>query len=199
MQLTTINNQETMSSLDLREIINNARLEFGEKEVENRHFLARVEDELEGELSGRKTFTPARGGTPMGYYDLTIEQCTLVGMRESKGVRRAVLAKLKQLEKPKSPSEILLMHAQRLVDMEREQEQLKMQVAALVEGENFMTVVGYCNLIGKRLDSKSTARMGKLATAVCKAENIEMGKAKHPLYGEINSYPFEVLQQVFGE
>ena len=88
----------TMSSLDLRDIINAARVEHQETEVANRHFLARIEDELEGELVGRKTFTPARGGTPMGYYDLTRDQCTLVGMRESKAVRRKVLERLTELE-----------------------------------------------------------------------------------------------------
>ena len=31
-------------------------------------------------------------------YELTIEQCILIGMRESKGVRRTVFEKLKQLE-----------------------------------------------------------------------------------------------------
>lgn len=59
------------------------------------------------------------------------------------------------------------MHAQRLVDMEREQAQMKAQVSALVDGENYLTVVGYCNLTGRRIDRVETARFGKLATAVC--------------------------------
>ena len=87
-----------MSSLELREIINAARVEHGESKVRNDQFLARIEDEIEGELGGCKTFAPAQGGTPMKYYDLTRDQCTLVGMRESKGVRRSVLEKLKAVE-----------------------------------------------------------------------------------------------------
>mgnify|MGYP002651944437 FL=1 len=39
-----------------------------------------------------------QNGTESVVYELTIEQCTLIGMRESKGVRRTVLEKLKQLE-----------------------------------------------------------------------------------------------------
>lgn len=88
----------TMSSLNLLDVINNVRIEFNEPEVENSHFLKRIEDELDGELGLRKVFLNPAGGRPKGYYDLTIEQCTLVGMRESKGVRRAVLGKIKELE-----------------------------------------------------------------------------------------------------
>lgn len=98
-----------------------------------------------------------------------------------------------------TPSELLLMHAQRLVDMEREQAQMKAQVTALVEGENFMTVVGYCNLTGRRIDQKETARMGKLATALCKANGWNTGTATHPTFGRVNSYPFEALVVVFGD
>lgn len=98
-----------------------------------------------------------------------------------------------------SPSELLLMHAQRLVDMEREQAQMKAQVSALVEGENYLTVVGYCNLTGRRIDRVETARLGKLATAVCAANGWETGSANHPVFGRINSYPHEALALVFGD
>lgn len=93
----------TMTSLELRDIINSAREDHGESKVENSHFLKRIEDELEDELGGTKTFRPAQGGTQMKYYDLTRDQCTLVGMRESKGVRRAVLQKLKEVEQANYP------------------------------------------------------------------------------------------------
>lgn len=73
----------TMTSLELRDLINVARKEFGEPIVENSHFLKRVEDELDGELSGCKTFATESGGTPMRYYDLTFEQCLL---RKERGV-----------------------------------------------------------------------------------------------------------------
>ena len=88
----------TMTSIELREIINAARVAHGETEVENRHFLLRIEDELEGEIGDRKTFTHPQNHKQIGYYDLTRDQCALVGMRESKGVRRSVLAKLKEVE-----------------------------------------------------------------------------------------------------
>lgn len=90
--------EATMTSLELRDIINASREEQGESRVENSHFLKRIEDELEGELGLRKVFVNPEGGRPAGYYELTRDQCTLVGMRESKAVRRSVLAKLKEVE-----------------------------------------------------------------------------------------------------
>lgn len=96
--LSVTTQQETMTSLELRDLINESRKEFGENPVENRHFLSRIEDELEGEIGDRKTFTHPQNHKQIGYYDLTRDQCLLVGMRESKGVRRSVLEKLKAVE-----------------------------------------------------------------------------------------------------
>jgi hypothetical protein len=66
--------EQTMTSLELRNIINAARVEYGETEVENRKLLMRIEDELVGELSVGQVFRPTKGGTPQRYYDLTKNQ-----------------------------------------------------------------------------------------------------------------------------
>ena len=74
----------TMSSIELRDMINDARLLAGEPKVRNDHFLSRVEDELGDELEGvQKYFTPYHGNQ-VATYDLTLDQCMLVGMCESK-------------------------------------------------------------------------------------------------------------------
>lgn len=62
MQLSKFSNVATMSSLALLDVINTARKEFNEPEVENSHFLKRVEDELEDELGLRKVFVNPTGG-----------------------------------------------------------------------------------------------------------------------------------------
>ncbi|MDY1128484.1 phage antirepressor KilAC domain-containing protein [Pseudomonas aeruginosa] len=90
-----------MSTLKLRDLINDARADAGEPRVRNDQFLARVEDELGDELEGvQKYYTPFHGNQ-VAAYDLTLDQCVLVGMRESKSVRRTVLAKLKSFEAPR--------------------------------------------------------------------------------------------------
>ena len=99
--LQSQNVARTMSSIELRDMINDARLLAGEPKVRNDHFLSRVEDELGDELEGvQKYYTPVHGNQ-VATYSLTLDQCMLVGMRESKAVRRSVLQKLKELEGPR--------------------------------------------------------------------------------------------------
>lgn len=102
-QLVKINSELSMTSIDfLNNFINPARSEAGEPVIENRHFLARVIDEID-DLGNVKLLRNPTGGRPAQYYDLNVEQMTLVGMRESKAVRRSVLEKLKKISQPELP------------------------------------------------------------------------------------------------
>lgn len=88
-----------MSSLEfLNDVINPERERNGERQHENGKFILKVEDELD-DLPA-PTFI-RRFGNRVKIYELNMEQMTLVGMRESKSVRRAVLEKLKKLSPPK--------------------------------------------------------------------------------------------------
>ena len=90
-----IANNATMSSLDfLAGVINPARVEFEESEHEPRKFLAKVEDELDLCPTGKK-FRLNSNQSRSYYYELTEEQMMLVGMRESKAVRRKVIEWIK--------------------------------------------------------------------------------------------------------
>lgn len=103
-QVVIFNNEFSMPSYEfLTTVINPARVEAGENPVDNRKFLARVRDELDDE---RKTFptvliTPTGGGRQMESITLTGDQLLLVGMRESKAVRRKVLDYIRRIEKDK--------------------------------------------------------------------------------------------------
>lgn len=83
---------QSITTLQFRELINKFREEAGENPVQNNHFITRVESELSGELPTVKLLQSSKGGEPAKYYELTKDQCLLVGMRESKIVRRKVLA-----------------------------------------------------------------------------------------------------------
>jgi len=118
-QISTSNKSlATMSSQDLLMVINSARTEHGESTVANRHFNARIESELEGELPPRKTFTHPSNGSAVTYYDLSQDQCLLVGMRESKAVRRNVLARLGTEKSPKEPAWVAGLSPQALIAIE---------------------------------------------------------------------------------
>lgn len=88
-------NQQSMSNIELLEVINQARKEFNEKPVRLNDFNNRIADELDGEHYETFVVRNPNGTTSQGF-NLSIEQCTLIGMRESKAVRKNVLTILKQ-------------------------------------------------------------------------------------------------------
>lgn len=92
------NSAKTMSSIVLLEIVNEFRFEFGEPLVRHNVFVSRCRDELDGEPY--KVFVESAKGHAPAFeaIDMTPDQCKLVAMRESKGVRRRVLAHLNRLE-----------------------------------------------------------------------------------------------------
>ncbi|MBJ2206143.1 phage antirepressor protein [Pseudomonas carnis] len=117
----------TMSSVDLRDLVNDARTRAGESKVRNDQFIIRVEDELSGELGVCSFIAHPQSGVMMASYDLTLDQCTLVGMRESKAVRRTVLQKIKDLEGPKQLSTI------EILQIAMESEKARLMLTAQVE------------------------------------------------------------------
>lgn len=95
--ITTALNNQTMSSTDLLKLINQARKDFGEKPVRLNDFNNRIADELSDDHY--ETFVVQNtNNTTSVIFNLTLDQCMLVSMRESKSVRRFVLAKIKELE-----------------------------------------------------------------------------------------------------
>ncbi|WP_348909942.1 hypothetical protein [Escherichia coli] len=103
-QVVIFNNEFSMSSYEfLTEVINPAREEAGENPVRNDQFLARVRDELGGgDLPGAKVLQlalPQGGYNEVASYHLNGDQLLLVGMRESKAVRRKVLDYIRRIEK----------------------------------------------------------------------------------------------------
>lgn len=86
----------TISSIELLEKINELREQAGQAPVRRNVFNARVEDELDGFNYKSFVVEGQRGSDSVGY-ELTYDQALLVGMRESKTIRRAVLAYVEQL------------------------------------------------------------------------------------------------------
>ena len=209
MNLVTTETTSTMTSLELRDIINAARVERGESKVRNDQLLARIEDELEGDLGSCKTFAPAQGGTRMKYYDLTRDQCTLVGMRESKGVRRAVLQKLKEVEQvSQSPAvkdpqlAAMVMMLTQLDTVKQEQEVQRNELADLrakitSSPQDYYTIAGYASLRGIGVDVKEAARLGRMASRLSLEQDLETGTAHSEAFGKVKTYHVDVLCSVF--
>lgn len=93
---------KAMSSEDLYSVICESRVIAGESRPRYNDFSARLVDELEGEHY--ESFVVQNpNNTKTTHYLLSIDQCVLVGMRESKAVRKQVLKKLKELNEPATP------------------------------------------------------------------------------------------------
>lgn len=140
--LAVQNADVTMSSLDfLKNIINPSREAAGEKPVRPSDFHSRVNDEI-GEELNYENFVVGKTGHKTYFTMLNMEQMTLVGMRESKSVRRAVLEKLKALSKPafdpmsalNDPEFLrgtLLTYSEKVIALEHKVEEMQPDVDAL--------------------------------------------------------------------
>lgn len=118
-----------MSSDDLLRHVNTARGGHGESAIRRNVFIARIKDELEGEhYKNRVVKNP--NGTVSSVLMLSHDQCMVVSMRESKAVRRTVLAvindlKAQQVEPtinvPQTYAEALRLAAGQAEEIERQQ------------------------------------------------------------------------------
>lgn len=141
--LINTNQPLTMTSFALWQQLNEFRLEDGGNKIQHGDFLARVEDECE-DLGVSDYFPHPQNNQPIRFYNLTHEQSLLVGMRESKVVRKKVLSWLKVLEeksKPKIPTnfaEALQLAADQAKQLELAAPKVAF-VDNLVSRENLMT------------------------------------------------------------
>lgn len=121
--------QNTMSSFDLFIIVNQSRENEGENKTRLNQFNSRIVDELDGE-DYQKMVVQNPNGTESIEFLLTVDQCMLIAMRESKAVRKSVLAKVRELESHQAPKipqtyAAALIEAGRLaLEVEKQAEQL---------------------------------------------------------------------------
>lgn len=123
----------TVTSHELLEIVNEERAKAGESTVRHGDFLARCRDELDGDFYETFVLMPEGRGRPSEGIRMNPDQCKLVAMRESKSVRRHVLARLKELEAkvaqpafqiPATLSAALRLAAEQAEQIEQQQAQL---------------------------------------------------------------------------
>lgn len=155
MNLVT-SNAQTMESSDLFILICNARREHKETTPRLNDFHARLVDELDGEHY-ESFVVQNTNKTETTYFRLTVEQAMLVGMRESKAVRRSVLAKLKKMEEdqfhiPQTLPEALQLAAD--LALKIEQDKPKIEV--------------YERLAGRKSDVSTTVLAKQLGTTAIK-------------------------------
>ena len=141
-------NELTMSSIELLEIINAARLDQGETAIRRNDFSARVADELDGDYY-ESFVVENSNGTKTTVYRISRDQCTLVSMRESKAVRRSVLEKLKATEKKATLPANYIQALEALVESEK-QKQLAIATKAEIGSRREATAMSTASTATRR-------------------------------------------------
>ena len=111
--------------------------------------------------------------------------------------------KLKEVVKQLTPAEMFLQNAQLMVEHDRRLEAIEQKVkiieAKSITRQDFFAIAGYATLKGMRVSLPLAGSLGRKAAKLCKERGIEMGKIKDPRFGEVNTYPEDVLEEVFGQ
>ncbi len=96
------NNEIKMNSYEfLLDFINPARVEFGESPIRHNDFIAKIKDEIDDNLI-YDNFVDSRN-REISVIILDFDSMLSMGMRESKGVRKSVKSKLKEISTPRIP------------------------------------------------------------------------------------------------
>ena len=190
-----VTSRRTITSLELVEQINLFRKEEG-KETSLRHdtLLNIIRDEFEEEIGLQKIletqYTHPQNKQKYPMFELTIAQGKQVLLRESKFVRKRVVEWLESLEqaiKPMTAGELLMAQAQGMIALEKAQQVQAQQIALQNErltkieakistkNEDYFTISGYSNIVGRRVPLQQAISMGKKAAKLCIQREIPMG------------------------
>lgn len=105
------------------------------------------------------------------------------------------------LMKVMSPAEMLLFQAQRMVNMEKEQGEMKKQIelinARTTTRPDYFTVMGYSVFNKKSVGRDRAAIIGRRASMICKQRGLAVDKVNDPRFGLVGSYPTPILDEVF--
>lgn len=198
MQLTTVTQ---MTSLEVAEITGK----------EHKSILRDIRDEIE-KLETQRIFTehifvPSeyqdRTGRTLPMYILTREGVLQLAARYDAVVRFKLIEKVSQPAKVLSPVQQLLAQAQMLVEMDSRVGAVEQGVRRLEHNcrrtitSHQLTVIAYANMKGIRPDEYNSSVVGRKATKLCKERNILIGKVVDSRYGLINTYPEEILDEIF--
>ena len=198
MQLTTVTQ---MTSLEVAEITGK----------QHSHIMRDIRDEIE-KLELQRISTESifglseyqdRTGRTLPMYVLTREGVLQLAARYDAVVRFKLIEKVSQPAKVLSPVQQLLAQAQILVEMDSRVGAVEQGVRRLEHNcrrtitSNQLTVIAYANMKGIRPNEYNNSVVGRKATKLCKERNILVGKVVDSRYGLINTYPEEVLDEIF--
>ena len=198
MQLTTVTQ---MTSIEVAEITSKRHADV----------IRDIRDEIE-KLTSQGIFTERifalgeyidKNNQRRPMYVLTREGVLQLAARYDAVVRFKLIEKVSQPAKVLSPVQQLLAQAQILVEMDSRVGAVEQGVRRLEHNcrrtitSNQLTVIAYANMKGIKPNEYNSSVVGRKATKLCKERNILVGKVVDSRYGLINTYPEEVLDEIF--
>ena len=198
MQLTTVTQ---MTSIEVAEITGKRHADV----------IRDIRDEIE-KLTSQGIFTERifalgeyidKNNQRRPMYVLTREGVLQLAARYDAVVRFKLIEKVSQPAKVLSPVQQLLAQAQILVEMDSRVGAVEQGVRRLEHNcrrtitSNQLTVIAYANMKGIKPNEYNSSVVGRKATKLCKERNILVGKVVDSRYGLINTYPEEILDEIF--
>ena len=198
MQLTTVTQ---MTSLEVAEVT-------GKRHADIMRDIRDEIEKLESQgFSTERIFALSeyqdRTGRTLPMYVLTREGVLQLAARYDAVVRFKLIEKVSQPAKVLSPVQQLLAQAQILVEMDSRVGAVEQGVRRLEHNcrrtitSNQLTVIAYANMKGIRPEDYNSSVVGRKATKLCKEKNVLIGKVVDSRYGLINTYPEEILDEIF--
>lgn len=216
-QIANTPTTKTMTSIELVEVINAAR-KAGSKELLHKNFMAKIEKHPGIDAAKFLASYPDTLGRPVKCYHLPEREAKLMVMSESLEVQTKVYDRMTALEAVKPPvstapvvrdtrTAALIEALIRQDALEQEQQRQSAELARIQENvavieartqpENkHFTVLGYANLVGKKIDFATASRLGRKCAELSRTQGMVIGDVSDPRFGKVHSYHETILQVV---
>lgn len=143
--------------------------------------------------------------TEDGLYEILMLSRKPIAKEWKKKVKEILkeIRKTGSYSKPLTPAEQLLAQAQLMVDMENRLNTIEKNTARLENNlrrtitSDYFTVIGYANFRGINANTYNSSVIGRKASKICKDCGLAIGKVIDSKYGTINTYPLDVLDEIF--
>lgn len=143
--------------------------------------------------------------TEDGLYEVLMQSRKPIAKQWKKKVKEILkeIRKTGTYTRPLTSAEQLLAQAQLMVDMENRLNILEKNNARLENNlrrtitSDYFTVIGYANFRGINADTYNSSVIGRKASKLCKDCGLAIGKVIDSKYGTINTYPLDILDEIF--
>ena len=162
--------------------------------------------------------------TEDGFYEVCMQSTksnAKIFKKEVKKILKTIrkTGKYEEKKKPLTQAELILQQAQWMVEAESRINNIENNVIGLANTiedndksikrlennqrrtvtSNHLTVIAYANIKGIKPKSYHAPSIGKKATKICREKDLLIGTTFDSRYGLINTYPVEVLDEIFFE